>query len=119
VVAAAVAACFPLAQLQRANITIELVGFVVPATLMRVLRVLAGLLVLAALLAMTRQMLRYAGDDASAGDTTVMLDIATAPFWYVVAAMLGCAALEQALVVVLDAARSLGLGVLATGGERH
>jgi TRAP-type C4-dicarboxylate transport system permease small subunit len=107
-VAAAVASCFPLAQLQRANITIDLAGMALGPRMARALRTAAGIVVLIALAAMARQMARYAGEDASAGDTTVMLGIVTAPFWYVVAAMFACATIGQALVVALDMARWLG-----------
>jgi TRAP-type C4-dicarboxylate transport system permease small subunit len=96
IVAAAVAACFPLAQLQRANITIEMFHA-------RPLRVCSATLVLIAIAAMARQMFLYAADNAEAGDSTVMLSIPTAPFWYAVAAMFTCATLVQLLVVATEA----------------
>ena len=105
VVAAAVAACFPLAQLQRANITIELAGMVAGPRAARILRAFAAVVVAVVMLAMTRQMLLYAADDASGGDTTVMLGLPTAPFWYAVGAMFACASVAQLLVVATEFAR--------------
>ncbi len=99
VVAAAVAACFPLAQLQRANITIEMFGGRAP-------RIFATLLVLIAIAAMTRQMFLYAADSAEGGDSTVMLSIPTAPFWYIVAIMFACATAVQLLVLIAELTRA-------------
>ena len=86
--------------MQRANITIEFAGH------RRPLRIFAAGLVLLAIAAMTRQMFLYAADDAAAGDSTVMLGIPTAPFWYVVAAMFAVATLVQALVLGLELTRT-------------
>lgn len=105
VAAAAVSACFPLAQMRRANITIELAGMALGARAARLLRALAAILVGVVMLAMSRQMLLYAASSASGGDTTVMLGIPTAPFWYVVAAMFVCAAVAQMLVAATECAR--------------
>jgi len=55
VVAASVAACFPLAQLQRANITIELAGMALGPRSAHVLRAAASVAVLIVLAAMTRR----------------------------------------------------------------
>jgi hypothetical protein len=60
--------------------------------------------VLIVLAAMARQMFLYVNDDAVGGDSTMMLGIATAPFWYVVAAMLACATVAQGVVAVLEIA---------------
>jgi hypothetical protein len=50
----------------------------------------------------------FAGKIAQARETTWVLKIPTAPFWYGVAGLLWCAVLVQALVVVLQAGRCLG-----------
>lgn len=114
VVASAMAACFPLAQLQRANITIEILGMALGGRAVHALRAFGAVLVAVVLAGMTRQMLRYAADSAEGGDTTVMLGVATFPFWYVVAAMFACAVVAQALVVALSVARCLRQPVVAT-----
>ncbi len=102
VVAAAVSACFPLAQLQRANITIELAGLALGPRAGQALRAFAAILVTIAMTAMARQLFVYAGNEASGGDTTVMLGIRTAPFWYVVASMFFVAAAAQLLVTLVE-----------------
>ena len=105
VVACAVAACFPLAQLRHANITIEIVGIAAGPRMRQGLRAFAAILVAVTMVAMARQLLIYASHEASGGDTSVMLGIPTAPFWYVVAAMFVIAAVAQLLVAVLEVAR--------------
>jgi len=49
----------------------------------------------------------FAGKLARAHETTWVLKIPVAPFWYVVAGILWLAVLVQAIVVVLDAAAAL------------
>ena len=105
IVAACVAACFPLAQLQRSNISIEVLGTVLGRRGASILRAFAAILVAVALVAIARQMFRYAADAAEGGDSTVMLGIPTAPFWYVVAAMFAAACVAQLLVAVLSLAQ--------------
>lgn len=108
VVAAAMAACFPLALLQRANITIEIAGLALGRRAAQMLRAAAALLVALTMAAMARQMVIYAGNAAAGHDSTVMLDIPTAPFWYVVAAMFSVAAVAQVLVAAVECRRCAG-----------
>ena len=105
VVAAAVSACFPLAQLQRANITIELLGVAAGPRMTQRLRAFSAVVVLVVLAAAAWQMFLYADNVATGGDTTVMLSIPTSPFWYVVAAMLACATVTQLLVAAVELGR--------------
>jgi TRAP-type C4-dicarboxylate transport system permease small subunit len=107
VVAVAVAACFPLAHLRRANITIEIAGMAFGPHVAQWLRGLAALLVTLCMVAIARQMLLYAGNAADGHDSTVMLSIPTAPFWYLVALMFVVAAAIQALVAFIELARCL------------
>jgi len=108
VVAGAVAACFPLAQLRHANITIEILGIALGPRVRQALRAFAAVLVAATMVAIARQLVIYAAHEASGGDTSVMLGIPTSPFWYVVAAMFVIAAAAQLLVAVLELARCRG-----------
>jgi TRAP-type transport system small permease protein len=57
--------------------------------------------------AMAWQFTTYAGKLARAGETTWVLKIPTAPFWYTIAAILWIAALVQAIVVVLESAKAM------------
>jgi TRAP-type C4-dicarboxylate transport system permease small subunit len=106
-VAAAISACFPLAQLQRANITIEFAGLVLGDRIARALRAFAAVVVAVVMTAMARQMFIYAANEAAGGDATMMLGIKLAPFWYVVAVMFACAAIAQVLVSAIEIARCI------------
>jgi hypothetical protein len=50
---------------------------------------------------MTRQLFLYAIDSRENGDSTVLLEIATAPFWFFVAAMFAVATLTQAAMLLV------------------
>lgn len=90
-VAVAVSCCFPLAYLQRSNITIKFFASrVLDAAAAVVVTVVAGLV--------ARQMFVFAVGEFRGGDTTLMLGIKTAPFWFAVAAAMALAALTQGLV---------------------
>jgi TRAP-type C4-dicarboxylate transport system permease small subunit len=102
IVASAVASCFPLAILQKANIRIELVLDVLPGGITRTVVSIVNFLVLAVLIGVTRQLFVYAGNAARAGDSTAMLDIPTAPFWYYVAAMLAVTTVTQAILFAIE-----------------
>lgn len=98
VVAVAVSCCFPLAYLQRSNITIEFVETFFGARIGRLLDVAAAVLVAIIAIVIARQLFIHAHNEYRGGDSTVMLEVKTAPFWFVVAAIMSFAALTQAVV---------------------
>lgn len=100
VVAAAISACFPLAIYHGANIRIDLVRSWLGPRAGSVLEKAIGVLVLIVLAAMARQLFIYAGDSRDNGDSTVLLGIKTAPFWFFVAAMLAVTTLTQAVILL-------------------
>ena len=109
IVAASVASCFPIALWQKSNIRINLAAALLPAA-ERTLGLFADFAVFTVMVAVARQMFIYARNSASAGDTTAMLDIPTAPVWYYVAFVLAVAATVQA-VIVFDGVRRAFAGV--------
>jgi TRAP-type C4-dicarboxylate transport system permease small subunit len=111
VIALAVSCCFPSALIERSHITVrflprwsEFGG--------RVLDFVAALLVLLVLCLLAWQFWLHARNIAAAGETTWVLRLPTAPFWYLVDAILWAAALVQLLVAMLLGAR-LPLGKAA------
>lgn len=100
VVAAAVSACFPLAIFQGSNIRIDLVRSWLAPRAERLLERAIGILILIVLAAMTRQLFVYAFDARENGDSTVLLEIATAPFWFFVASMFAVTTLTQAVTLL-------------------
>ena len=107
-IALAVSCCIPVGLMERGNITIRFVESIAGATLGRLFDALAALLVLLVVGAMAWQFTVFAGKIARANETTWVLKIPTAPFWYGVSAILWCAVLVQCIVVVLELARCLG-----------
>jgi TRAP-type C4-dicarboxylate transport system permease small subunit len=98
-IALAIACCFPIVMVEKGNITVRLAESVSP-TLSRVLDVFAAVLVSGVLAALTWQIWLYAGKMAHARETTFVLQIPVAPFWFGVSAILACAVIVQAIVAI-------------------
>jgi TRAP-type C4-dicarboxylate transport system permease small subunit len=98
-IALAIACCFPVVMVEKGNITVRLAESVSP-TLSRVLDVFAAVLVCGVLAALTWQIWLYAGKLAHARETTFVLQIPVAPFWFGVSAILACAVIVQAIVAI-------------------
>ncbi len=102
IVAVAVCCCIPAGLMERGNVSIKVAGALFGRAIERVLDAFAALAAEAVMLAMAWQFTVYAGKLARAGETTWVLKIPTAPFWYVVAGILWIAVLVQAIVVALE-----------------
>jgi TRAP-type C4-dicarboxylate transport system permease small subunit len=98
-IALAIACCFPVVMVEKGNITVRLAESVSPK-LSRVLDVFAAVLVCGVLAALTWQIWLYAGKMAHARETTFVLQIPVAPFWFGVSAILACAVIVQAIVAI-------------------
>jgi TRAP-type transport system small permease protein len=106
IIAVAVSCCFPAGLMERAHITIRVAGSVLGSRFGLVLDALAAIAVWVVTIAMAWQFTAFAGKIAHAGETTWVLKIPTAPFWYTVAAILWIAALVQMIVVVLQISKA-------------
>jgi TRAP-type C4-dicarboxylate transport system permease small subunit len=105
VVAVAVVACFPLAMLSRANITIKFIDLALSAAMARIVSAVASVLVWVTFVFIAVEFLWLARDLARSNDTTVMLGVPKAPFWYAAAIMFWATVAAQTLVVITDIAR--------------
>jgi TRAP-type C4-dicarboxylate transport system permease small subunit len=103
-IAVAIACCIPVGLMERGNIAIRLGGHVRPA-LGRVLDAFAALAVCAVLAVAAWQFWIYAAKMARAHETTFVLQIPVAPFWFGVDVILWLAVLVQLIVAVRDWAR--------------
>lgn len=103
-IAVAIACCIPVGLMERGNIAIRLGGHVHPA-LGRVLDAFAALAVCAVLAVAAWQFWIYAAKMARAHETTFVLQIPVAPFWFGVDVILWLAVLVQLIVAVRDWAR--------------
>jgi TRAP-type C4-dicarboxylate transport system permease small subunit len=117
IVAVAIACCFPLSCLQRSNITIKFAEAFIGPRSSRILDAIAAALVEIAVALIARQLFIYAWNEARAGDSTVMLEVPAAPFWYAAATALALAAIVQALVVALEIGRVFGREWRTTAGD--
>lgn len=107
VIAVTVATCLPMGLIERGHIAVQ-VFHRVGARCGRVADAFASLMVCGAVLAMAWQMQSYAAKLGRAHETTWVLQIPAAPFWWVVAAILWGAVLIQAIVLALDVGRLFG-----------
>lgn len=98
-IALAIACCFPVVMIERGNITIRLAEKVSP-TFSRVLEFLAAALVCVITAALSWQIWLYAAKMARARETTFVLQIPIAPFWYGVSIIFACAVLVQLIVTI-------------------
>jgi TRAP-type C4-dicarboxylate transport system permease small subunit len=108
VCAVAVACCFPLAFLERANITIRFAAILLGRRASRVLDALASVAVETAVVLIAWRLFQYALQVRAAHDVTFMLAVRIGPFWIAAAALMGVTALVQAVVVALEVARCFG-----------
>ena len=107
-IALAVSCCIPVGLMERGNITIRFAESLLNPRAGKVLDAVAALAVAVVVTAMAWQFTLFAGKMARAGETTWVLKIPTAPFWYGVAAILWCAVLVQLIVLALELGRCLG-----------
>ena len=105
IVALSVTCCFPLALLQRANISIKFIDLWVPSPLARALDAAASVVVWIVFFFSAIEFYLYARDLARANDVTVMLNVPRAPFWYAIDAVLWFGVAVQTLVVMVDCAK--------------
>jgi TRAP-type C4-dicarboxylate transport system permease small subunit len=106
IVAVAVCCCIPVGLMERANISIRVAKDLLGERASRVLDAFAAAAALAVIGAMAWQFTVYAGKIARVGETTWILKIPTAPFWYVVAGILWLAVAVQLIVLILDIAKA-------------
>lgn len=104
-IAVAVACCLPIGLAEKSNITIRLAETAIGPRFGRALDVLAAVIVTIVMGAMCWQFFVFSGKIAHAHETTWILQIPRAPFWYAVTAILAIAVLVQLLVVALEIAR--------------
>jgi TRAP-type transport system small permease protein len=105
-IAVAITCCIPMVMIERGNITIRLAADV-SARLGRLLDAIAAAIVGLVLIAIAWQIWLFAAKMAQAHETTFVLQIPTAPFWFGVDAILWCTVLVQAIVLARDVVRTL------------
>lgn len=102
IVAVAVCCCMPAGLMERSHVSIRIAAAVLGERAGRVLDAFAAVAVWGVMAALAWQFSVYAGKIARVGETTWILKIPTAPFWYAVAAILWIGVAVQAVVVILQ-----------------
>jgi TRAP-type C4-dicarboxylate transport system permease small subunit len=102
-IAIAVSCCMPAALVEKAHIAMHILR---DGRLRRGLDLFAALLVLVVMAVIAWHFWLYAGKLGRAGETTLVLRVPTAPFWYLVSVFLWCAAAVQAAIVAADGVRA-------------
>ncbi|MCC6006204.1 MAG: TRAP transporter small permease subunit [Rhodobacteraceae bacterium] len=108
-IALSVACCLPVGLMERRNITLKLFAALFGRVAGQLMDALASILVGAAMLLLAREFWVFAGKLARVGETTWILQIPVAPFWYGVAAILWIGVAVQVIVIIVDFARLFGL----------
>lgn len=104
VIAVAIACCIPASLVERSNITIRLLEkWSVKGA--GVLDAIASAVVAIVLAAIAWQFLLHAANVSAAGETTWVLHLPTAPFWWLIDVLLWCAVAIQCVVAAADIAR--------------
>jgi TRAP-type C4-dicarboxylate transport system permease small subunit len=106
--AVAVTCCIPIGLLERSNITIKVMEGIGFDPLSKALDLFAAALTAVVIAAIAYQFTSYAGKLLAAHETTWVLGIPTAPFWYAVAAIFWVAFAIQLLVAFLYHGRMVG-----------
>ena len=109
IAAVAVACCMPLGFLERSNIVIRLCQQFVGPRVAHILDAIAAVAVAGIVGLIAWQVSLYAFKEVAAQDTTFMLFIPVAPFWFAVAAMLVVTALVQCLIAAIEIATCRGI----------
>ena len=105
IVAVAVSCCLPVGLMERSHISIRVAAELLGERAGKVLDALAALAVLVVVTAIAWQFTVFAGKIARANETTWVLKIPTAPFWYTVAAILWLSVVVQLIVAILQFAK--------------
>lgn len=104
-IAIAITCCIPVGLMERSNITIRFIEPVAGKLASRVCDVAASIAVGIVMAGFAWQFWAYAGKLARYGETTWVLKVPTAPYWYVVAAIFGLAVMVQGIVIAIDIVR--------------
>jgi TRAP-type C4-dicarboxylate transport system permease small subunit len=104
-IAIGVTCCFPIALMERTNITVRFMATLFGMRVSRWCDLLASLLTGVVFFCLAWQFTHYAFTLAATKETTWILHIPAAPFWFGVAAVLWLSALIQCIVIIGDAAR--------------
>lgn len=107
-IAIAITCCIPVGLMERSNISIRLLEGMAGKGVSRFFDLVASIAVGVVMVAIAREFWLYAGKLARAHETTWVLQVRVAPYWYCVAAILWIAVVVQMIVVAVDVGRLFG-----------
>jgi len=104
-IAFAVSGCMPIALIEKAHISVHLFESAIGGRFKQILTLFASCAVAVVSSLLAWEFWLYAGKLARGHETTVVLRIPTAPFWYAVDIVLWCAFAVQLVVTMNDLAQ--------------
>lgn len=116
-IALTVACCLPVGLSERRHVTFRLFSAIAGDRAGRALDAVAAVVVLVVMVLLAREFWIFAGKLARVGETTWILKLPTAPFWYGVAAILWVAVAVQAIAALSDIMRAFRGAGSADGEE--
>ncbi|MDR1968113.1 MAG: TRAP transporter small permease subunit [Burkholderiaceae bacterium] len=102
-IAIGVSCCFPIALLERSNITVRFIAHLFGVRASRFCDLLAALLTGLIFFGMAYKLSSYALEQARTNDMTWILHIPTAPFWFGVAVVMWLSVVMQCIMIVTAA----------------
>lgn len=107
-IAIAITCCIPVGLMERSNITIRFIESLAGKGVSNLFDVIASVVVGLVMVVVAWQFWLYAGKLARAHETTWVLQVPVAPYWYLVAAIFWIAVAVQAIVIAVDIGRLFG-----------
>lgn len=104
-IAIAITCCIPVGLMERSNISIRFIEPIAGKLASRLCDALASIATGLVMAGFAWQFWVYAGKLSRYGETTWVLKVPTAPYWYVVAAIFGLGVLVQLIVIAIDIVR--------------
>jgi TRAP-type C4-dicarboxylate transport system permease small subunit len=121
-IAIGVSCCFPIALLERSNITVRFIASLFGVRASHYCDLMAALLTGLIFVGIAYKLTSYALELWRTNDMTWILHIPTAPFWFGVAVVMWLSVLVQMIVIAVTAATAIDparAGAFGAGGDHH
>lgn len=106
-IAIAISCCIPIGLMEQSNISLRLLGPMLGQRVSVAFDAVASILVGVMMFVVAWRFWVYAGKLAAANETTWVLMVPVAPFWYAVSVILAFGALIQCIVIVFNVMRAI------------
>lgn len=118
-IAIGISCCFPVSLMERSNIAVRFVASFLGSSAGRFCDLIASVLTGLVFFGMAYEFTRYAFKLGQARETTWILHIPIAPFWYCVAGVLWLTVLVQSVMIAVDVANLINPARVNTLAPEH